>query len=168
MQPLVIILTRLLVLQVLTRPYILSALGESHEIKSLHELCITFFAYHFSIERKTVLKPLLKEKALLNSIKRKTVEKQNREHRRDNISNKSNTGKRKKNGRFNRNLVTQQRKIKNKRRKENYCNKITEIKANPPDQNAINLSTATLTEAQKSLLMKGLSFVPTPSDVNWY
>ena len=102
------------------------------------------------------------------SIKRKTVQKQNRKHRRDNISNKDNIRKRKKNRRFNHDLLTQKHKIKNKSRKENYRNKISEIKANAPDQNAINLSTTTLTEAQKSLLMKGLSFVPTPSDVNWH
>ena len=106
--------------------------------------------------------------SIKNSIKRKTVQKQNRKHRRDNISNKDNIGKPKKKRRFNRDLLTQKRKIKNKRRKENYRNKINEIKANAPDQNAINLSTTTLTEAQKSLLMKGPSFVPTPSDVNWY
>lgn len=29
-------------------------------------------------------------------------------------------------------------------------------------------STTMLTETHKSLLMKGSSFVPTPSDVNWY
>ena len=63
--------------------------------------------------------------------------------------------------------LTQQRKIKNKRRKENYLNTINEIKAKGPDQNVINVSTTTLTEAQKSLLMKGPSFFPTPSDVNW-
>ena len=52
--------------------------------------------------------------------------------------------------------------------KENYRIKINEIKANAPDQNSINLSKCELTEAQKRLLMKGPSFVPTPSDVNWY
>ena len=52
--------------------------------------------------------------------------------------------------------------------KENYRIKINEIKANAPDHNAINLSKCELTEAQKSLLMKGPSFVPAPSDVNWY
>ena len=56
----------------------------------------------------------------------------------------------------------------NKRRKENYHHQISQIKPNIPDQNAINLTTTTLTEAQKSLLMKYPSFVPTPSDVNWY
>ena len=103
-----------------------------------------------------------------NSMKRKTVQKQNRKRRRDNISNNNNIRKLKKNRGFDRYLLTQQRKIKNKRRKENYLNKINEIKATGPDQNAINVSTTTLTEAQKSLLMKGPSFFPTPSDVNWY
>ena len=100
-------------------------------------------------------------------MKRKTVQKQNRKRRIDNISNNNNIGKPKKNRGFDRYLLTQQRKIKNKRRKENYLNTINEIKAKGPDQNVINVSTATLTEAQKSLLMKGPSFFPTPSDVNW-
>ena len=42
-----------------------------------------------------------------NSIKRKTVQKQNRKHRRDNIANKNNIEERKKNRRFNRKLLTQ-------------------------------------------------------------
>ena len=36
----------------------------------------------------------------------------------------------KKNRRFNRNLLIQPRKIKNNRRKENRCNKISKIKVN--------------------------------------
>ena len=43
-----------------------------------------------------------------------------------------------------------------------------QIKQNSPDQNAISLSNAILSEEQKSLLAKGPSFVPTPSDINWY
>ena len=86
-----------------------------------------------------------------NSIERKTVQKQNPKHGRDNLSNDNNIGKRKKNRRFNHNLLTQQRKIKNKRLKENYRNKITEIKANAPDQNGNKLSTITLTEAPFNL-----------------
>ena len=78
----------------------------------------------------------------------------------------NNNKQRKKNRRFDRNLLTQQRKNKNKWRKENYRIKINEIKANAPDHNAINLSKCKLTEAQKCLLMKGMSFVPTPSDVH--
>ena len=64
-------------------------------------------------------------------------------------------------------LLIQQYKIKNKYWKESYCNKITKFKANTQKKNAINLSTATLTEAQKSLLMNGSLFVTT-SDVHQY
>ena len=80
----------------------------------------------------------------------------------------NNNKQRKKSRSFDRNLLTQQRKNMNKRQKENYLIKINKIKANAPDHNAINLSKSELTEAQKSLLIKGLSFVPTLSDVNWY
>ena len=68
-----------------------------------------------------------------SSTKGKAIQKQNIKHRRDNLSKKNNVEKRRKNRRFNRNLLTQQRKIKNKRQKENYRNKISEIKANPTD-----------------------------------
>ena len=102
-----------------------------------------------------------------NIIKTNTIKKQNRKNRRDNMKNNNNK-QRKKNRRFDRSLLTQERKNKNKRRKENYRIKINEFKANAPDHNAINLSKCELTEAQKSLLMKGPSFGPTPSDVNWY
>ena len=83
-----------------------------------------------------------------NSIKRKIIQKQNGKHRRDNISSSNNIRKRMKNRRFDRILLNQQHKIKNKCRTENYRNKISEIKANTPDQNAINFSTTTLTEAE--------------------
>ena len=39
---------------------------------------------------------------------------------------------------------------------------------NVPDQNAIDLGNAVLSEDQKTLLKKGPSFVPTPTDMNWY
>ena len=39
---------------------------------------------------------------------------------------------------------------------------------NVPDQNAIDLGNAVLSEDQKTLLKKGPSFVPTPTDINWY
>ena len=68
-----------------------------------------------------------------SSTKGKAIQKQNIKHRRDNLSKKNNVEKRRKNRRFNRNLLTQQRKIKNKRQNENYRNKISEIKANPTD-----------------------------------
>ena len=89
-----------------------------------------------------------------NVIKTNTIIKQNRKHKRDNMKNNNNK-QRKKNRSFDRNLLTQQLKNKNKGRKENYRIKINEIKANAPDHNAIILSKCELTEAQKSLLMKG-------------
>ena len=39
---------------------------------------------------------------------------------------------------------------------------------NAPDQNEINLSNAVLSEDQKTLLKKGPSFIPTPTNINWY
>ena len=42
------------------------------------------------------------------------------------------------------------------------------IKETAPDQNAINLTSTGLSESQKSLLRNGPSFVPNPSDINWY
>ena len=44
---------------------------------------------------------------------------------------------------------------------------IESIKATCPDQNAINLSTQELSVGEKSLLRKGPSFVPNPTDINW-
>ena len=37
-----------------------------------------------------------------------------------------------------------------------------------PDQNTINLSTQEPTDAEKSLLRKGPSFIPNPTDTNWF
>ena len=37
-----------------------------------------------------------------------------------------------------------------------------------PDQNAINLSTKELTDAEKYLLQKGLSFISHPTHINWF
>ena len=44
---------------------------------------------------------------------------------------------------------------------------IESIKATCPGQNAINLSTQELSVGKKSLLRKGPSFVPNPTDINW-
>ena len=44
---------------------------------------------------------------------------------------------------------------------------IESIKETCPDQNAINLSTQDLSVGEKSLLRKGPSFVPNPTDINW-
>ena len=45
---------------------------------------------------------------------------------------------------------------------------IEQAKTLCPDQSAINLSTQKLTEAEKSLLRKGPSFIPNPTDINWF
>ena len=60
------------------------------------------------------------------------------------------------------------RKEKRKRYRSKKKQSIKEIEQNAPDQNAINLSNSVLSEEQKSLLKKGPSFVPTPTDINWY
>ena len=44
---------------------------------------------------------------------------------------------------------------------------IEEVKTTSPEQNAINLSCKVLSPAEKYLLKKGPSFVPTPTDINW-
>ena len=56
---------------------------------------------------------------------------------------------------------------KRERYKHNRKQRITNIKNNLPDQNAINVSAVSLTTPQKSILKKGPCFVPTPSDVTW-
>ena len=61
---------------------------------------------------------------------------------------------------------------KGKEKRKKYRSKkkqsIKKIKQNAPDQNAISLSNSELSEEQKSLLKKSPSFVPTPTDINWY
>ena len=78
------------------------------------------------------------------------------------------TGPQKRNRRFKRNIAIDKRKEKRKRYKARKKNDIKEIIENAPDQNAINLSNAVLSEDQKTLLKKGPSFIPTPTNINWY
>ena len=103
----------------------------SKERKSLLNKIKTTFNHQ---EIENIKKNICKIK---NIIKTYTIKKQNYKHRRDNMKD-NNYKQRKKNRRFNRNLLTQQRKNKNKRQKENYCIKIKEIEANASDHNAIN------------------------------
>ena len=65
-------------------------------------------------------------------------------------------------------VIVDKRKEKRKRYRSKKKQSIKEIKQNAPDQNAINLSNTVLSEEQKLLLKKGPSFVPTPTDINWY
>ena len=74
----------------------------------------------------------------------------------------------KKNRRFKKDVIVNKRKEKHERYRSKKKQKNKEIKQNAPDQNAISLSDSVLSEEQKSLLKKGSSFVPTPTDINWY
>ena len=49
----------------------------------------------------------------------------------------------------------------------NHTSDVDEVGANAPDLNPINLTPSELTDAERSLLSKGLSFCSTPRDVNW-
>ena len=73
------------------------------------------------------------------------------------------TAPQKRNKRFNRNIAVGKRNEKRKQDKTRKKDSIKEIIENAPDQNAINLSNAVLSEDQKTLLKKGPSFVPTPT-----
>ena len=44
---------------------------------------------------------------------------------------------------------------------------IEEAKTTSREQNAVNLSSKVLSPAEKYLLKKGSSFIPTPADINW-
>ena len=73
----------------------------------------------------------------------------------------------KKNRRFwRKQLFAKFKEKKNRMDKQKKSN--VRIKESTPDQNAINLTSTELSESQKWLLRKGPSFLPIPSDVNWY
>ena len=88
---------------------------------------------------------------------------------RDNITEHHNIDdKKRKNPRFSKKQLVNEKKLKRVRHKNNYRELILFAKKNGQDQNAINLSSLNLTSPQKSLLSKGPSFVSTPKDVSWY
>ena len=74
--------------------------------------------------------------------------------------------------RQNRHIRRPKRRNHNRERKtvqkQNEKLVIEQAKAFCPDQNAINLSTQELTDVEKSLLQKGPSFIPNPTDINWF
>ena len=59
-------------------------------------------------------------------------------------------------------------KLKRVSHKNNYRGQIYLAKMNEPDQNNRNLSLLNLTSLQKSLLLKGPSLVPKPSNIDWH
>ena len=78
------------------------------------------------------------------------------------------TSVRNRNRSFEKDVIVNKRKEKRKRYRSKKKQSIKEILKNVPDRNAINLSKSTLSKQQKSLLKKGPSFVPSPTDINWY
>ena len=115
-------------------------------------------------ENYKLIKKVLAEKEV--TLEQKIKSRQVRKLSRDNI--RPTTSVRKRNRRFKKDVIVNKRKEKRKRYRSKKKQSIKEIKQNAPDQNAINLSNSVLSEEQKSLLKKGPSFVPTPTDINWY
>ena len=76
--------------------------------------------------------------------------------------------KKRKSRRFSKKQLVDKNKLKQVRHNNNYRKRIQLEKASEPDQNAITLSSLNLTSPQKSLLLKGPSFVRTPKDISWY
>ena len=74
----------------------------------------------------------------------------------------------KRNRRFKRNVILNKRMEKRKRYRARKKENKQQVKQNAPYQNAINLSNTVLSEEQKSILVKGPSFLRIPSDINWY
>lgn len=60
-------------------------------------------------------------------------------------------------------ICNNKRKMMNREKKRRV---IEEVKTTSPQQNTINLSSDVLSPAEKSLLKKGQSFVPRPTDIN--
>ena len=93
------------------------------------------------------------------------LKRQQLKYQRDNITIFDHPGK-------NRRFRKSKRGNHNNQRKLLYREKerkiIEEAKTTCPDQNAINLSNKDLSHAEQSLLRKGPSFIPTPTDINWH
>ena len=125
---------------------------------------------HTSIKNKItkenykLIKKTVAQKVVI--LEHKIKSRQNRKKERDHIQHA--TAPQKRNRRFKRNIAIDKRKEKRKRYKARKKDDIKEIIENAPDQNAINLSNAVLSEDQKTFLKKGPSFIPTPTDINWY
>ena len=125
------------------RDSIINALDE--KIKTLKQERKTF-KENFDIQQFKEAKRKIDRK--LQFLKNDIKQRHNRKFRRDNLTTKD---AKKRNRQFSRNKLSEQIKEKRIRRKENYLNKIKELKLNAPDQNAINLSDQSLTDAQKSV-----------------
>ena len=93
------------------------------------------------------------------------VQRQNSKYQRDNISNINHHCQNRRFRHSKRRNHNRERKIIHKANEK----LVTEqAKAFFPDQNANNLSKQDLTDAEKSLLRKGPSFISNPTDINWF
>ena len=124
--------------------------------------------------RKSIIKRISKKqfKSLNCKIKRitgkereKIKQGQFRKYNRHNLVLKT---CKKKNRRFTRKQFCAKLKEKRRIRKDKQKQIIVRIKETTPNQNAVNLTSTDLSESQKLLLRKQPSFVPSPSDINWY
>ena len=91
-----------------------------------------------------------------------------RKLQRDNVNVVTAGKNQRKNRLFSRNQLERKNHEKRKRNKCSFKERTKKIKENSLDQNVINLSTRDLTPSLKSVLAKGPTFIPTPTNVNWF
>ena len=109
-------------------------------------------------------------KKKMDGIQRTVRERHSQKLSRDKIPlhSKNIQEKRSKNRRFSKEERSMKKKNKRKRNKTNKKQRIALAKESGLDQNAINLSCLNLTSPQKSLIVKGPSFISTTADIYWY
>ena len=109
-----------------------------------------------------ICKAIKKEKKSLSST---VLKRQQSKYQRDNITIFDHPRKKRRFRKSKRRHHNNQRKLLYREKERKI---IEEAKTTCPDQNAINLSNKDLSHAEQSLLRKGSSFIPTPTDINWY
>ena len=109
-----------------------------------------------------ICKAIKKEKKSLSST---VLKRQQSKYQRDNITIFDHPRKKRRFRKSKRRHHNNQRKLLYREKERKI---IEEAKTTCPDQNAINLSNKDLSHAEQSLLRKGPSFIPTPTDIKWY
>ena len=108
-----------------------------------------------------ICKAIKKEKKSLSST---VLKRQQSKYQRDNITIFDHPRKKRRFRKSKRRHHNNQRKLLYRKKERKIIHK---AKTTCPDQNAINLSNKDLSHAEQSLLRKGSSFIPTPTDINW-
>ena len=108
-----------------------------------------------------ICKAIKKEKKSLSST---VLKRQQSKYQRDNITIFDHPRKKRRFRKSKRRHHNNQRKLLYRKKERKIIHK---AKTTCPDQNAINLSNKDLSPAEQSLLRKGSSFIPTPTDINW-